>query len=82
MIRNDQNITLEEAKYLAKKYYNYEQAVKVMLNSIYGAFGNQWFYFHNNFFPATPPTCLSSEVAFSCSTKSIISSCCWSSGSM
>jgi len=44
---SDQNISLDEARYLSKKYYNYEQAVKLMLNSIYGAFGNQWFYFHN-----------------------------------
>lgn len=41
------NITLSEAKDLAGKYYNYEQAVKLMLNSIYGAFGNKWFYFFN-----------------------------------
>jgi DNA polymerase elongation subunit (family B) len=31
----------------AKKFYNYEQAVKLMLNSIYGAFGNPYFYFFN-----------------------------------
>ena len=31
----------------ASKYYNYEQAVKLMLNSIYGAFGNPYFYFFN-----------------------------------
>ena len=32
---------------MAAKYTAYEQAVKVTLNSIYGAFGNQWFHlFH------------------------------------
>ena len=31
----------------AEKYYNYEQAVKLALNSIYGAFGNPYFYFFN-----------------------------------
>lgn len=31
----------------ASKYYNYEQALKLSLNSIYGAFGNQYFYFFN-----------------------------------
>ena len=29
------------------KYTAYEQAVKVTLNSIYGAFGNKWFHFFN-----------------------------------
>ncbi len=28
-------------------YVAYEQAVKLTLNSIYGAFGNQWFHFFN-----------------------------------
>ena len=32
---------------LAAKYTAYEQAVKVTLNSIYGAFGNKWFHFFN-----------------------------------
>lgn len=31
----------------ASKYYDYEQAVKLCLNSIYGAFGNPYFYFFN-----------------------------------
>jgi hypothetical protein len=31
----------------AEKYYNYEQAVKLTLNSIYGAFGNPNFFFYN-----------------------------------
>jgi len=30
-----------------EEYYNYEQAVKRILNSIYGAFGNEYFYFFN-----------------------------------
>ena len=32
---------------MSAKYTAYEQAVKVMLNSIYGAFGNKWFHFFN-----------------------------------
>lgn len=36
---------LEQLKAEAKRYYNYEQSVKLMLNSIYGAFGNEYFYF-------------------------------------
>lgn len=31
----------------AKNFYNMEQAVKLTLNSIYGAFGNEYFYFFN-----------------------------------
>ena len=38
---------LEEIQKEARKYYAYEQAVKLMLNSIYGAFGNEYFYFFN-----------------------------------
>tara|TARA_R110001592_G_scaffold120545_3_gene324952 strand:- start:30691 stop:31806 length:1116 start_codon:yes stop_codon:yes gene_type:complete len=38
---------LKKINSLASKYYNYEQAVKLMLNSIYGAFGNPYFYFFN-----------------------------------
>jgi len=45
---------LEEAKQQlvifnreATKYHSYEQSVKLMLNSIYGAFGNPYFYFFN-----------------------------------
>ena len=30
---------------MSAKYTAYEQAVKVTLNSIYGAFGNKWFHF-------------------------------------
>ena len=32
---------------LSNKYTAYEQAVKLSLNSIYGAFGNKWFHFFN-----------------------------------
>lgn len=38
---------IQQIKEEASKYFNYEQAVKLMLNSIYGAFGNQYFYFFN-----------------------------------
>lgn len=34
-----------EASYV--EFYNYEQAVKRILNAIYGAFGNEYFYFFN-----------------------------------
>jgi hypothetical protein len=37
-------ITIKEE---ASDYFNLEQAVKLMLNSIYGAFGNPYFYFFN-----------------------------------
>jgi DNA polymerase elongation subunit (family B) len=46
------NLTKEELDNLLsylkqeqKRYYNYEQAIKLTLNSIYGAFGNEYFYF-------------------------------------
>lgn len=38
---------LVELEDSANRYFNYEQSVKRILNSIYGAFGNQWFYFFN-----------------------------------
>jgi len=38
---------LQQIQKEASKFYNYEQAVKLMLNSIYGAFGNPYFYFFN-----------------------------------
>jgi hypothetical protein len=38
---------LLEKQNLQKKFYSMEQAVKLTLNSIYGAFGNEWFYFFN-----------------------------------
>jgi len=41
-------IELEEGqKRKPSKYYNYEQSVKLALVSIYGAFGNEYFYFFN-----------------------------------
>ncbi len=50
----EEELTLEEMISLADyyevesaKFTAYEQAVKVMLNSIYGAFGNKWFHFFN-----------------------------------
>lgn len=50
----ESDLTLDEMKILAEfysresaKFTAYEQAVKLMLNSIYGAFGNQWFHFFN-----------------------------------
>lgn len=42
--------TYEELAIIKKKasdFHAYEQAVKLMLNSIYGAFGNPYFYFFN-----------------------------------
>jgi len=41
------NEELERIKAEASKYYNYEQAIKLVLNSIYGAFGNEYFAFFN-----------------------------------
>jgi DNA polymerase elongation subunit (family B) len=50
----EEELTRNELEFLATHYSNesakftaYEQAVKVMLNSIYGAFGNKWFHFFN-----------------------------------
>lgn len=40
-------ILVEHYSMLSAKFGAYEQAVKVMLNSIYGAFGNKWFHFFN-----------------------------------
>lgn len=52
--KSEEELTLEEMINLADyyevesaKFTAYEQAVKVMLNSIYGAFGNKWFHFFN-----------------------------------
>lgn len=51
MSKREKLAELEErlsiVEFNAQKYYNFEQAVKLMLNSIYGAFGNEWFYFFN-----------------------------------
>ena len=50
--RKEEELSKEELVALAEhyeqmsaKYTAYEQAVKVTLNSIYGAFGNKWFHF-------------------------------------
>ena len=52
--KDAENLTKDEANELVRhyetmsaKYTAYEQAVKVTLNSIYGAFGNKWFHFFN-----------------------------------
>lgn len=51
---NLDNLSKDELKQLyaetednINKYYNQEQSVKRILNSIYGAFGNEYFYFFN-----------------------------------
>jgi hypothetical protein len=51
---NIDNLSKEELKELysetednINRYYNQEQAIKRILNSIYGAFGNEYFYFFN-----------------------------------
>jgi DNA polymerase elongation subunit (family B) len=38
---------VEHYETMSAKFTAYEQAVKVTLNSIYGAFGNKWFHFFN-----------------------------------
>ena len=50
----EEDLTSEEIKTLvdfysveSAKFTAYEQAVKLTLNSIYGAFGNKWFHFFN-----------------------------------
>ena len=45
--REELKLKLKEYQLEADRYYNYEQSVKRILNSIYGAFGNEWFYFYN-----------------------------------
>jgi len=44
-----EELIIEQAKLtnLANRYHNYEQSIKRILNSIYGAFGNEHFYFFN-----------------------------------
>ena len=47
-LTKEEALTLKEHyDNLSKKFTAYEQAVKVTLNSIYGAFGNKWFHFFN-----------------------------------
>ena len=45
--REDAELLVSHYKQLSAKYTAYEQAVKLTLNSIYGAFGNKWFHFFN-----------------------------------
>ena len=45
--KEELNEKLSEYNNLANRYYNYEQSIKRILNSIYGAFGNEHFYFFN-----------------------------------
>jgi len=54
ILKPEEDLSSEEIKILVEhysmmsaKYTAYEQAVKVMLSSIYGAFGNKWFHFFN-----------------------------------
>lgn len=54
IIKPEEELTEQEIKALVDHYESmsakfsaYEQAVKVTLNSIYGAFGNKWFHFFN-----------------------------------
>lgn len=47
MSKEELKAQLAEYNNLANRYYNYEQSIKRILNSIYGAFGNEWFYFFN-----------------------------------
>lgn len=47
MSKEELLLKLKEYDNLANRYYNYEQSIKRILNSIYGAFGNEWFYFFN-----------------------------------
>ena len=45
--KEEAELLVEHYKQLSAKYTAYEQAVKLTLNSIYGAFGNKWFHFFN-----------------------------------
>jgi len=38
---------IEECRFQKDKYYNMEQSIKLTLNSIYGAFGNRYFFWFN-----------------------------------
>lgn len=47
-LSNDEaKLLVDHYEQLSAKYTAYEQAVKLTLNSIYGAFGNKWFHFFN-----------------------------------
>jgi len=45
--KEELELKLAEYENLANRFYNYEQSIKRILNSIYGAFGNEHFYFFN-----------------------------------
>ena len=45
--REEAGLLVDHYKQMSAKYTAYEQAVKLTLNSIYGAFGNKWFHFFN-----------------------------------
>lgn len=45
--KEEAELLVKHYKQLSAKYTAYEQAVKLTLNSIYGAFGNKWFHFFN-----------------------------------
>jgi|TARA_B110000037_G_scaffold192122_1_gene226125 DNA polymerase elongation subunit (family B) len=47
-LSNDEaKLLVDHYEQLSAKFTAYEQAVKLSLNSIYGAFGNKWFHFFN-----------------------------------
>ena len=45
--KEEAELLVKHYKQLSAKFTAYEQAVKLTLNSIYGAFGNKWFHFFN-----------------------------------
>jgi DNA polymerase elongation subunit (family B) len=47
LTKEEAKLLVDKYKQLSAKYTDYEQAVKLTLNSIYGAFGNKWFHFFN-----------------------------------
>ena len=47
LTRDEMQILADHYSMMSAKFTAYEQAVKVTLNSIYGAFGNKWFHFFN-----------------------------------
>lgn len=50
LARDPDSLTEEEVSFLrvqSQMHYTFEQAVKLILNSVYGAFANQYFHFYN-----------------------------------
>lgn len=47
LTKEEAELLISHYEQLSAKYTAYEQAVKLTLNSIYGAFGNKWFHFFN-----------------------------------